>query len=297
MGKLCRERENFSLIFFVTYRKLLTVTALTLTLFGFWGLFRTSKPAPVNTSKEIPKVTVSRGETFNNKKGMPYAQWEKYTVESGDNLYYLAKVGKTTVERLMEANDLTSDRLDVGQVLLVPRQIEAKIKPKQAEIKKQVAEDMLQPRRRLKTSKISRGYSGITGELIEWNEANRIYTGIARVIDVKTGKSFMVRRNSGHEHADSDPLTAEDTAIMKELYGGQWSWSRRAIVLEVGGRRLAASMNGMPHGRSATKGNNFPGHFCIHFLGSRTHGSEYTKSGVPKVDPAHQAMVHKAAGH
>jgi len=75
---------------------------------------------------------------------------------------------------------------------------------------------------------------------------------------------------------------------MKKIYGGKWSWARRAIVVEVDGYRIAASMNGMPHGGQAISGNNFDGQFCIHFLNSRTHGSD-------RVDPDHQAAIKKAA--
>jgi len=108
------------------------------------------------------------------------------------------------------------------------------------------------------------------------------------VTDVRTGISFKVQRRGGSKHADVQPLTAADTAKMKQLYG-QWSWGRRAILVTVNGRTMAASMNGMPHGAGAITGNNFPGHFCIHFLGSRTHGTN-------SLDPDHQYMVRVAAG-
>lgn len=128
-------------------------------------------------------------------------------------------------------------------------------------------------------------------ELLHWDEAQKIYSHskVAKVIDVKTGKSFRVRRYYGTNHADTEPLTKEDTAVMQEIYGG-WSWQRRPIILEVDGRRIAASMNGMPHGNGSIEDNNFPGHFCIHFLGSRTHQSN-------KIDAAHQTAVLEAAGY
>lgn len=108
----------------------------------------------------------------------------------------------------------------------------------------------------------------------------------AKVIDVDTGLSFNVVRGGGTNHADCEPASAADTAVMKKIYGS-WSWTRRAIIVEVGGKRIAASMNGMPHSVDWISGNNFNGHFCIHFLNSRTHGTN-------KVDPDHQAMVQKA---
>jgi peptidoglycan hydrolase-like protein with peptidoglycan-binding domain len=133
----------------------------------------------------------------------------------------------------------------------------------------------------------------------------------ATVYDIDSGLSFKVKRTYGHNHADSETLTAKDTATMKKIFGGDWTWSRKAIIVTVGGTKLAASMAGMPHagedqyatnkvvssrsggfGRGenldAVKGNNMNGHFDIHFYGSRTHGTN-------RIDSAHQKMVKKAA--
>lgn len=129
------------------------------------------------------------------------------------------------------------------------------------------------------------------GVLIPWDKAKVIFSigDIATITDVDTGLSFQVQRRGGSNHADCQPLTAKDTKIMLENYGGQWSWARRAIVVTVDGHHMAASMNGMPHGAGAIQNNNFNGHFCIHFLNSKTHESN-------KICPIHQAMVRKAAG-
>jgi peptidoglycan hydrolase-like protein with peptidoglycan-binding domain len=106
--------------------------------------------------------------------------------------------------------------------------------------------------------------------------------------DVKTGKTFQAVRWSGVNHLDAEPATAEDTATMKSIYGGSWSWSRRAILILYKNKVYAASMNGMPHGTTTIDDNNFDGHFCIHFKNSRTHGTDV-------VDSAHQAAVTAAS--
>jgi hypothetical protein len=121
-----------------------------------------------------------------------------------------------------------------------------------------------------------------------------------------------VQRTGGTNHADTETLSKEDTEILKEIYGGQWKWDRRAIILTVGDRRIAASMSGMPHaGRDdlaartmvrnrsggygtginydSIKGNGMDGHFDIHLLHSRTHKTN-------RVDFMHSQMVLKAAG-
>ncbi|MFZ5648265.1 MAG: hypothetical protein ACOY30_11685 [Bacillota bacterium] len=129
------------------------------------------------------------------------------------------------------------------------------------------------------------------GEYMDWQQVRNIFPkyGNATVLDLDTGLKFNVQRRGGTYHADVQPLTAEDTEIMKRIYGGEWSWKRRAVLVLAGGRQIAGSMNGMPHGGGHIRGNHFPGHFCIHFKGSRLHlnGRE---------DPAHRIMVLKAAG-
>ncbi|MBQ6173267.1 MAG: peptidoglycan-binding protein [Clostridia bacterium] len=107
---------------------------------------------------------------------------------------------------------------------------------------------------------------------------------VFEVKDCRTGKTFTCKRWSGANHMDSMPLTKQDTAIMKSIYGGSWSWNRRPILVKYNGHVYAASMNGMPHGTTTITNNNFPGHFCIHFYGSKTHGTK-------RVDATHQNCV------
>ncbi|MBO2516004.1 MAG: hypothetical protein CW338_01835 [Clostridiales bacterium] len=107
------------------------------------------------------------------------------------------------------------------------------------------------------------------------------------VKDVATGLTYRAKRWSGANHMDCEPLTAEDTAIMKRIYGGSWSWTRHAILVMYKGHVYAGSQNAMPHGTSTISNNNFDGHYCIHFTGSKTHGSQ-------KVDPDHQAAIKRA---
>ncbi|MFA9560590.1 hypothetical protein ACERII_25140 [Evansella sp. AB-rgal1] len=128
------------------------------------------------------------------------------------------------------------------------------------------------------------------GELVEWDEMQHQIPKYAefKITDLETGLKFRAQRRAGSNHADVQPLTKEDTAIMKKIYNGKWSWNRRAILVHVNGKRIAASMHGMPHGGGALA-NDFPGHFCIHFRGSTTHTSK-------KLDLSHQAMIHVAGG-
>ena len=129
-----------------------------------------------------------------------------------------------------------------------------------------------------------------TTERLDWfnGGSDKIPKGAKFIVkDVLTGKTFECKRWSGYTHMDSEPLTAEDTKTMKSIYGGSWSWDRRAILVMYNGHVYAASMNGMPHGTTTISGNDFDGHFCIHFYGSKTHETN-------KVDTAHQNAVARA---
>jgi hypothetical protein len=134
------------------------------------------------------------------------------------------------------------------------------------------------------------------GILASWDTMNKRLPRkeIFDVLDLETGLMFRVQRRAGSSHADVQPLTKRDTRIMKQIYNGRWSWKRRAILVGkpedlLRGQAYAASMHGMPHGGDGILDNDFSGHFCIHYLDSRTHGSN-------KVDFDHHLMVLKAAG-
>lgn len=128
-------------------------------------------------------------------------------------------------------------------------------------------------------------------QLLNWNSINEMLPRYSKftIIDMESGKQFNVQRRAGSQHADVQPLTIKDTMIMKEIYEGKWSWRRRAILIMLDDQWFAASMHGMPHGAGALN-NGFPGHFCVHFLGSTTHKTD-------KMDFSHKLMVYKAAGH
>ena len=203
------------------------------------------------------------------------ATWEKlqelvadnvsiHVVQPGDTLWAIARRVNVTVSDLAAANSISNpDRLAVGVELVIPK-----------------------------------GRSGSGGKrttpirLVHWDEVNRIFpkSTTATILDLQSGLRFQVRRLFGTYHADVEPLSAADTRTMKKAIGGKWSWERRPIAVECSGLRIAASMNGYPHGRSTIGDNAFAGHFCIHFQGSRLHSGG-------RVDKEHQAAVMQAVGY
>jgi LysM repeat protein len=67
----------------------------------------TTKVQPTNTTAITPNNRV------NNRKAV-------YKVASGDSLWTIAQKYKTTVENLKKTNNLKSDKLSVGQTLIIP---------------------------------------------------------------------------------------------------------------------------------------------------------------------------------
>ncbi|MDR2182550.1 MAG: hypothetical protein LBE55_00075 [Clostridiales bacterium] len=131
----------------------------------------------------------------------------------------------------------------------------------------------------------------------------------AIVRDIETGRTWAIRRTFGTNHADIEPLTKEDAAIMNAVWGGH-SWARRPVVVYVGNYVFAGSLTNFPHagvdsaaalatvgGRSggyghglnfdAVAGNGVDGHMCLHFAGSLLHGSN-------RPNPDHQKAVARA---
>ncbi|MCL2573498.1 MAG: hypothetical protein FWE34_02975 [Defluviitaleaceae bacterium] len=139
----------------------------------------------------------------------------------------------------------------------------------------------------------------------------------AVVRDIGTGHTFNIRRTFGTNHADIEPLTKEDAAIMNEIWGGH-SWARRPVVVYVGNYVFAGSLTNFPHagvdgepalavvnsrsggyGRGlnfdAVKGNGVDGHMCLHFAGSLIHGSN--RSNLDHQNAVGQAIEYIRANY
>jgi len=193
-----------------------------------------------------------------------------YHVKSGENLWTLAKKFNTTQTAITETNHLHTDLLMVDQPLFIPQDSSLPV-------------TIPYPYAARKP-----GY----GELLDWKYVSWVLDtrNTAVITDLDTGKSFTAHRLGGSNHSDMEPLTIADTQIMKAVFGGEWSWNRRAVLVKVGDKVIAGSMAGMPHDIQTITDNNFPGHFDLHFLNSKTHNTN-------TIDSEHQKMVQKAAGN
>ena len=107
------------------------------------------------------------------------------------------------------------------------------------------------------------------------------------IYDIESGIYLRIKRMGGYNHADVEPATATDTAKLKKIAGGQFSWNSHAVILKAGSKYIASAINTMPHGKQTIKNNGYNGQFCLHMVGSITHGTESVNSN-------HQASIQKA---
>lgn len=109
----------------------------------------------------------------------------------------------------------------------------------------------------------------------------------ATVYDFTSGISWQVNMFSLGAHADSEPLTAADTANMLRAFGGKNTWTPKAVwVMFSDGSVYMASTHDMPHSPQHIRNNNFDGHLCIHF--------PRTQAQVEKIGPyatSHQKAI------
>ena len=283
----------------------------------------TSDTIYVNQSLKIPVSLVQAPAPAPSPSPSPVPAQGSHTykVASGDTLWLIARRFNTTVDNLRRLNNLTSDTIFVGQVLIVSAPVSTapyktytthtvasgdnlwSISIKYGiPMPELMAENNLTQSSILRIGQVLRVPVHVIpvtqtpgpmfGEYLDWFKAAQYLLPIgktARVIDVATGQSFNFKRTTGAFHADCEPLTAEDAATIKRIWGGSYSWSTRAVIVEVDGRRIAASMSSMPHDVQHIQGNNFSGHFDLHFLNSTRHKDNL-------VDPHHQAQIRIAAG-
>jgi len=109
----------------------------------------------------------------------------------------------------------------------------------------------------------------------------------AKLYDIKNGYELEIKRVGGLNHMDVEPCSKYDTEQLWHIAQGYFSWKCHPMILIVGDRYIACSINTMPHGRQTIKKNDFEGHFCIHLVNSKTHGTK-------KVNKEHQKCIDKA---
>ena len=86
------------------------------------------------------------------------------------------------------------------------------------------------------------------------------------VYDPSTGLGWKLKIYAMGRHADCEPLTAEDTAIMYKAFGDQNTWTPKPVYVNMpDGRWLLATTHNVAHLTGSIADNNFDGHLCVHF--------------------------------
>lgn len=130
-----------------------------------------------------------------------------------------------------------------------------------------------------------------SGQILSWGQVKeQLVKGNTYVItDYNTAKHFSIVYLGGENHAEVECETAADTAVYKEVFGGEFNYSKRPVLLSANGMLIAASMQGQPHGEDSVSRNEMSGHSCLFFEGSLSH-----VGSLP--DTEHLKQVYIAAG-
>ena len=218
----------------------------------------------------------------------PYVTYTNYSIKNGDDVWTLAVKFGIPYAELLSANSLTeSSVLNAGMTIRIP----------------------------VHHVPVTSTPGAKYGENLDWwTQAQYVLPreSTFEVEDFYTGKTFNVKRTGGSNHSDTEALTLKDANIIKEIWGGSFSWTRRPVIVKINGRRIAASMASMPHAGNDSvaggvyttwrsdnygaginydyiKNNGMDGHFDIHFLNSTRH-----KDG--ELDLQHQSNIKISAG-
>lgn len=217
----------------------------------------------VGQSIIIPKGNSSSNITLPSSK--PTVTYKNHIVVKGDDMWKISVQYGVPSNELLKLNEISLNHiLNLGDVIKIPvYNIPIKSTP-----------------------------GAKYGELLDWwTEAQYVIPigKVFKVVDFYTGKSWTMKRTIGANHSDTEPLTAKDAAIMKEIWGGTYSWNTRPVIIEVDNRKVAASASSMPHDIQYITDNNFNGHSDIHFYNSTRHVDG-------QKDARHQNNVLIAAG-
>ena len=111
------------------------------------------------------------------------------------------------------------------------------------------------------------------------------------VYEPSSGITFTLYVMSRGRHADVEPLTASDTEKMMQAWGGEETWTPKAVYIGLpDGRWTMATMHNVAHGSQTISGNNYDGQNCVHFLRNMSE----CESNDPDYGVTNQNALRKA---
>ena len=263
----------------------------------------TPKATTVSTSKRLGYVKTTAQVNVRSGAGTKYSKVT--TVPNGEKLgYYAVQDGWYYIKYDKSYGWVSGQNLDV---LTGSAAATATPKPtvKATATPKATAKATATPKATTDPYLVSDGRTTMyiyPVELIDW------YTGgiqslfprgsTYKVYDVKAKKIWSCYRQAGGAHADVEPATAADTAVLCSIYGVSSAdqiasknlWQRRPCLITIGKHTYACSLYGIPHGSNTISGNKMNGQMCLHFTNSKTHGTA-------RVCPYHAAAITYAYNH
>jgi LysM repeat protein len=226
----------------------------------------TNEPAAQNSTTQNTQVSPEASEDI--------SEWPEvtYIVQPGDTVSGISRAFNVPVSDILKYNYMTADQwLDANDKIAI-----SDYAPREYTVFANEASTIES-----------------TGKLVDWYLEGQYLIkrwDTFKILDVETGKSFSVRMMGGYNHSDIEPVTSNDTQIIKELFS-TWQWSPRAVVIYKDGINIAASLSGMPHGASTINTNNVSGHFDLYLQNSKAHSSKASEQYIQQ----HYDMIQKAA--
>lgn len=219
---------------------------------------------PPSTSTQTPSTnTQTSGSTTTATTPTPVKNFPSitYIVQSGDTAATIAKKFNTTAQNIMKYNYMgVNDWFNIGQ---------------------KIAINGYAPRDYAVIPGMDKAPTKY-GHVVDWFRDGQYIlkrNSTLTIIDFATRKQFNAKVMGGFNHADIEPLTMQDTAIMKSLFGS-WTWTPRPVVVYINGMNIAASLSGMPHSFDTTPTNGVSGHFDVYLKNSIPHESFVSQSYV-----------------
>ena len=139
------------------------------------------------------------------------------------------------------------------------------------------------------TSQVKDG--AVKGEAMVWSDVKAaLSVGSSYLVtDYNTGSTFYLQYAGGENHAEMEVRDSQSSAAVREVFGGEFNFSKRAVTVTINGKQIAASLQGWPHGSDTIPSTDMNGHLCLYFDGSLSH-----VGSLP--DAEHQELVYRASG-
>lgn len=130
-----------------------------------------------------------------------------------------------------------------------------------------------------------------TGSLTDWSlvKDTLVVGQTYSMTDCYTGQEFDMTFTGGSNHAEMEPASADDAVKFKYICGEDYNYLKRAIVININDKYIAASIQCYPHGTDGVSENGVEGHVCVFFSGSLSHVGMLT-------DVEHIENIHIASG-